>query len=499
MSNEKKATAYQIIPRKYRPQVFADMVGQEAIVATLKNALRFQRLAHAYLFCGARGTGKTTLARLFAKALNCMQLGNDQEPCNQCPSCLDLLNGRSLDILEIDGASNRGIDDIRQINETVGYAPSSSRYKIYIIDEVHMLTKEAFNALLKTLEEPPANVKFFFATTEPHKVLPTIISRCWRFDLQRISEEAITAKLHSIAQDLNVRIDQEALVLLAKKASGSLRDAEALLDQVICYKENEISIDDVSKTLGLMPQNAYFELDLAIHSASTPFAFELAAQIFAEGKDLECFLEGLIEHFRLLLLLKLNASTALPSGAHKERYLASSALYTSEQCLHILDFLLSQLQQLVKTPFKRVHLEMILLHLMRSKQRVYIETIIKRLSEIETAISIETPPTLKSLDAHTESLPKKLPEVSRVISQTPIIEKKESIPQEKIPDIAPSSSPENNTAPASEAQKIPIEHSQNMEVQSAPPMGKNSAQQMSKYETLIRFAAVELEGILKKK
>ena len=176
---------YQVIARKYRPQTFADVIGQTAIVTTLKNALKFHKLAHAYLFCGCRGTGKTTLARVFSKALNCQKLTENFEPCNQCQSCLEISQGRSLDVIEIDGASHRGIDDIRQINDTIGYAPSSGKYKIYIIDEVHMLTKEAFNALLKTLEEPPANVKFFFATTEPHKVLQTIMSRCQRFDLSR--------------------------------------------------------------------------------------------------------------------------------------------------------------------------------------------------------------------------------------------------------------------------------------------------------------------------
>ena len=182
---------YQIISRKYRPQNFHDVVGQNPIIQTLINALKKGRLAQAYLFCGSRGTGKTTLARILAKALNCKNLREDYEPCNTCTSCMEIASSRSLDVMEIDGASNRGIDDIRKLNETVGYAASSGKYKIYIIDEVHMLTKEAFNALLKTLEEPPKNTKFFFATTEPHKVLPTIMSRCQRFDLRRISLVAI--------------------------------------------------------------------------------------------------------------------------------------------------------------------------------------------------------------------------------------------------------------------------------------------------------------------
>ncbi|MBU6447179.1 MAG: DNA polymerase III subunit gamma/tau, partial [Verrucomicrobia bacterium] len=206
---------YQVLARKYRPQSFRDVLAQDAAVTTLKNAIRFDKVAHAYLFCGSRGVGKTTLARLFAKALNCQSLTADFEPCNQCSSCHEISSGQSLDVIEIDGASNRGIDDIRQINETVGYAPSRGRYKIYIIDEVHMLTKEAFNALLKTLEEPPEQAKFFFATTEAHKVLPTIISRCQRFDLARIPPSLIVSKLGEIALDLNRMVDKEALELIA--------------------------------------------------------------------------------------------------------------------------------------------------------------------------------------------------------------------------------------------------------------------------------------------
>jgi len=220
---------YQVIAVKYRPQSFADVIEQEGVVTTLKNAIRLERIGHAYLFCGSRGTGKTTLARLYAKALNCSNRTSESEPCNRCSSCQEIQSGRSLDVIEIDGASNRGIDDIRNINETVGYAASSGKYKIYIIDEVHMLTKEAFNALLKTLEEPPPHVLFFFATTEPHKVLPTIISRCQRFDLKRISPEKIIQKLATICTDLDIDMAEEGLRTVAIYAEGSMRDAESLL------------------------------------------------------------------------------------------------------------------------------------------------------------------------------------------------------------------------------------------------------------------------------
>jgi DNA polymerase III subunit gamma/tau len=304
-----ESTPYQVIPRKFRPQTFESVLGQAAIVTTLKNALRFHRLAHAYLFCGCRGTGKTTLARVFAKALNCGQLTENQEPCNACPSCLEILSGRSLDVLEIDGASNRGIDDIRQINETIGYAPASGKFKIYIIDEVHMLTKEAFNALLKTLEEPPANVKFFFATTEPHKVLPTIISRCQRFDLNRIPVELMQAKLKSITQTLNIACQEEALSLIAHLSEGSLRDAESLLDQIICYAEQPITAESVTLTLGLMPKEHFFALDHAIAEQNYGFAFELSHAVFSSGKELSYFLDNLIEHFRSLLQIRFHKPT----------------------------------------------------------------------------------------------------------------------------------------------------------------------------------------------
>ncbi|MEI6243149.1 MAG: DNA polymerase III subunit gamma/tau, partial [Chlamydiota bacterium] len=296
---------YQVLARRYRPQTFRDVVGQEAIITTLKNAIRLQKVSHAYLFSGSRGIGKTTLVRIFAKALNCKNLTKDQEPCNECSSCQEISSSRSLDVIEIDGASNRGIDDIRQINETICYAASSGNYKIYIIDEVHMLTKEAFNALLKTLEEPPPMSKFFFATTEPHKVLPTIISRCQRFDLARIPQEKIMQKLDFIVQDLQREVQSEALHLIARLSEGSLRDAESLLDQILCYEEGTVTAEMIRKTLGFLPQDYFFYLDQAIQTANTAFAFECAAHIFQSGKHLAYFLEELIEHYRHLLLAKI--------------------------------------------------------------------------------------------------------------------------------------------------------------------------------------------------
>jgi DNA polymerase-3 subunit gamma/tau len=348
-------TDYQIISRKYRPQTFASIVGQEAIVITLKNALRSGKLAHAYLFCGCRGTGKTTFARIFAKALNCAQPTEDAEPCNACPSCLDVNAGRSLDVLEIDGASNRGIDDIRNLNETVGYAPALGKYKVYIIDEVHMLTKEAFNALLKTLQEPPPHVKFFFATTEPHKILPTIISRCQRFDLSRIAPALMIQKLKKITQELSVECEQEVFEIVSHLSEGSLRDAESLLDQVICSVESPITAEKFTSVLGLMPRRSFFALDSAFDRQNLSFAFELAQDVFASGKDFAYFLEMLIDHYRTLLHIKLG-QPATVYGSDKESYRTSALYYTQDPCLYILDYLIQWQQQLGKIPFKRIFL-----------------------------------------------------------------------------------------------------------------------------------------------
>src|SRR5436305_13375051 len=241
--------SYQVIARKYRPQRFSDVVGQEHVTQTLANAIRQNRIAHAYLFCGPRGTGKTTIARIFAKCLNC-EGGPKADFDDNDPRCREIADGRSLDVLEIDGASNRGIEEIRELRDTVKYAPAASKFKIYIIDEVHMLTKEAFNALLKTLEEPPAHVKFMFATTEPEKVLPTILSRCQRFDLGRIHASLIVKHLGEIATRERVNIDEAALELVARRAGGSMRDAQSLLDQLLAFGGERLTADAVHHLLG---------------------------------------------------------------------------------------------------------------------------------------------------------------------------------------------------------------------------------------------------------
>jgi DNA polymerase III subunit gamma/tau len=364
---------YVVFARRFRPQLFREVVGQDAIVTTLRNAIRFDRVAHAYLFAGARGVGKTTLARLFAKALNCSSRGADVEPCNQCSSCLEMTRGQSLDCLEIDGASHRGIDEIRSLNETVGYAPAHGRYRIIIIDEVHMLTKEAFNALLKTLEEPPEHVKFFFATTEPHKVLPTIVSRCQRFDLKRLKEEEIVKALLSIVCSVGREVEEPALRLIASCAKGSLRDAESLLDQLLCFSEEPlVRAHHVRLLLGLVPEELFQELDQAFGEGRVSFAFELVDRLFIEGKQLSHFFEQLIAHYRSLTLSKFSGTT-VP--------------YTAAQLLYILDYLTHTFESFQKSFCQKISLEAVLLHIIRSKNRIPPEVLVRRLSDLEQKLS----------------------------------------------------------------------------------------------------------------
>lgn len=360
----------QSIARRYRPQVFADVTGQEPIVQTLANALTLGRVAHAYLFSGTHGTGKTTLARLFAKAINCESRAGT-EPCNTCSSCIEINQGSSLDVIEIDGASNRGIEDIRSLSENVGYASANGRYKIIIIDEVHMLTKEAFNALLKTLEEPPEHVKFFFATTEPNKVLPTILSRCQRFDLSRIETAQIQKKLSSICSIEGLDVEEKALALIATLGAGSMRDAESILDQISCRVDGHISEALIRETLGLTTDEEIQAFDAAMQHRDLSFPEKCAKALFSAGKDLPYFVEALMRHF-----------------------LSSPATYTDTQRFTALDILTDWLEKIQKTPFKEVHLEILLLQLIRSMDKVTIESLVDRLEALEGRVSTKkaTPP-----------------------------------------------------------------------------------------------------------
>lgn len=299
--------SYLVFARKWRPRDFDEVVGQEHVTKTLKSAITSNKLAHAYLFAGPQGIGKTSCARILAKALNC-EKGPTEKPCSSCSPCQEIAEGRSLDVIEIDGASNRGIDEVRTLRENVKFSPLNGRYKIYIIDEVHMLTQEAFNALLKTLEEPPPYVTFIFATTQPQKVLPTILSRCQRFDFVRIPNLKIVDKLKEISKAEKLNIGDDVFFAIAKAADGSMRDAESILDQLISFAQKDVKLDDVISVLGIIEQEAFFDFVDCMIAHDADKALKLIGKITAQGKDTNYFLEGLLEHYRNLMVLKISKS-----------------------------------------------------------------------------------------------------------------------------------------------------------------------------------------------
>ncbi|GAG77910.1 unnamed protein product, partial [marine sediment metagenome] len=279
---------YLVIARKYRPKYFSEIVGQEHITKTLINAINDYRVAHAYLFSGPRGVGKTTTARILSKSLNC-QKGPTALPCNTCSNCREIDDSINLDVLEIDGASNRGIEEIRTLQENTRYAPGRGNYKIYIIDEVHMLTKHAFNALLKTLEEPPKHVIFIFATTEPHKVPMTVLSRCQRFNFRRLTVSEIEGKLKEISEKEKIPVEDLAVKLIARQADGSLRDGESMLDQLFTYSDGKITVNDVRQMFGFVEEEIYFSLTDSIKGKDEKKILKIIDTVFDKGYDMEEF------------------------------------------------------------------------------------------------------------------------------------------------------------------------------------------------------------------
>ncbi len=376
--------SYQVIARKYRPQRFADVVGQEHVTQTLANAIEQKRIAHAYLFCGPRGTGKTTIARIFAKCLNCTG-GPKIAFDDQDSHCIEIAEGRSLDVLEIDGASNNGVEQVRELRETCKYAPANSKFKIYIIDEVHMLSTAAFNALLKTLEEPPAHVKFMFATTDPEKVLPTILSRCQRFDLRRIPSALITKHLAHIAKQEKVKIDEAALHAIARGADGAMRDAESTLDQLISFCGDKIVEADVLSMFGLAAQSQILGLSKAVLAGEIQTALTELNELAQNGKDLGRLLSDLLNHFRNLLIFQvargdlnlLEVSEAEVAALKEQSGLADTASLT-----RILEVLTDAELRLRDISSKKILLEVAMLKAIEARSAVSLDAVLKQLNQL---------------------------------------------------------------------------------------------------------------------
>lgn len=375
--------SYQVFARKYRPQNFDDVLGQNHVTQTLKNAIQQKRLAHAYLFVGPRGTGKTSTARILAKSLNCIH-GPTTNPCGVCDSCKEISQGLSLDVLEIDGASNNSVDQIRELRENVRFAPVRGRYKIYIIDEVHMLSPQAFNALLKTLEEPPAHVIFVFATTEPHKVLPTILSRCQRFDLRRIPAQIIAKHLSYIAKKEEVILTQEAAEAIAVAAEGGLRDAESMLDQLVAFCGNAIRESEVLEVFGLTSEHVVADLTRSILNQKAAEALSIVHQQAEAGKDLSKLLSDLLGFFRNLLVYKID-----PPSLHEEiGDQARSALdelapaIDAQRLLRLIEKI-SEVESTIKwASNKKLHLEIALIRAIQTLSEVRLGAVIDALASL---------------------------------------------------------------------------------------------------------------------
>ena len=375
--------SYEVFARKYRPQTFDDLVGQAHVSRTLKNAVAQNRLAHAYLFVGPRGVGKTSTARILAKSLNCVK-GPTITPCGECDNCREIAAGNSLDVIEIDGASNNSVEDVRQLRENVRYAPAKGHYKIYLIDEVHMLSPAAFNALLKTLEEPPAHVKFIFATTEPQKVLPTILSRCQRFDLHRIPANLIAKHLQFIAGKEKIALEPAAAHAIARGAEGGLRDAESMLDQLVAFCGEKISENDVLDVFGFTSEQAVADLTGRILRGETPGAIDLLHQQSDAGKDMMRLMSDLIAYLRDLLVFKAKPD-ALKEDVEPDvqTSLARHAeLITMGHLLELLDQFAAAEGRMKWAPNKKLHLEVAIIKAIQSLGQATLDEVIEKLGEL---------------------------------------------------------------------------------------------------------------------
>ncbi|HOM03865.1 MAG TPA: DNA polymerase III subunit gamma/tau [Candidatus Kapabacteria bacterium] len=380
-----KNQEFIVTARKWRPLTFNSVVGQEHITTTLKNAIKTGRIHHAYLFCGPRGVGKTTTARILARAVNCLQ-PIDAEPCNQCTNCEAALNNRSIDIIEIDGASNNSVDDVRTLRENAKYPPSQGKYKMYIIDEVHMLSTSAFNALLKILEEPPSHLLFVFATTEAHKVPATIISRCQRFDFRRMEIPDIVYQLRNIAQKEEISIDEESLITIAKKADGSMRDSQSIFDQVIALCGKNVSYSEMAKSLHLLDEDFFFQLSEAISNKDSAKVFELSQIVISQGYEIQEVLSGLLEHFRNILTVIITQNTKLlnTSKEFEKKYLEISKKISKSDILRYIHIINNTEQAIKYLPQPRVRFELALINIAEMDKSIELKTLIEEIRQIKS-------------------------------------------------------------------------------------------------------------------
>lgn len=444
---------FLVTARKWRPQRFEDVVGQEHITQTLKNSIKSGKIAHAFIFSGPRGIGKTSTARILAKSLNCPNQ-KDYNPCNECEVCISITNGTNIDVIEIDGASNRRIDEIRTLRESVQYAPSTVKYKVYIIDEVHMLTTESFNALLKVLEEPPSNVIFIFATTDIHKVPATILSRCQRYEFRRLTTEEIKNHLIKIAQSEKIEYDEAAIHYIARRADGAMRDAQSLFDQIVVYSNGKVVLSEVADILNVIDVDLYFRVSDAIKNRQIEEAFKIVEEIYYRGWDLATFINDLIEHFRNILAVIVTNSTDLidESELVKEKYLNSSKDFSTRDILRILSFLSKTHYEIRQTTNQKLKLEIALAQLIELPKSAEIDELLQEIrklksSDLSQLKKTETPiPELKQtnpapLNRNVNLADNSLPglNLSEQNSKSDSTENRVSEPQPKISYDLPSS------------------------------------------------------------
>ncbi len=378
--------SYLVLARKWRPQTFSDLIGQEHVCRTLQNAIGSGRVAHAFLFTGARGVGKTSAARILAKALQC-ENGPAAEPCNECPSCSEITAGTSVDVFEIDGASNTGVEDIRELRENIRYLPSRCRFKIFIIDEVHMLSTNAFNALLKTLEEPPPHVKFIFATTEPHKVPVTILSRCQRFDFKRIALPKIVDRLRNIVEEEKVAISDVALNAIARKGDGSMRDSLSTLDQVLAFCGESVDDEEVIALLGIVDRRLLLDTSGAVFARDCTATLDAVAKVDSFGYNIRHFCQELIDHFRNLTIIKVAESPSElldVAESEMEALLSQAGSTTLDDLQRHLAILLKAEAEMAVSGFSRLILEMALLRMCTLAPVVPVDEILLRLKGMES-------------------------------------------------------------------------------------------------------------------